>query len=306
MTVSAFIFPGQGGQFVGQGKNFHDSNINVRRLFKLADDVTQKPITRLCFEGPLEELAMTVNLQPAVLTVSLAAALVHLDTGLVPSFAAGHSLGEFAALCLAGVLTETEALSVVTQRATLMQKAAMQNPGTMTAILNLDNEVLQGIVELARSEGIVVLANFNTPGQTVISGTVKAVTAAVKFAQAKGGRSISLPVSGAFHSPLMSDCAKAFSDVLRDIDFKTPRFPVIPNVLGTPVSDPDELKNLLIDQMTSPVYWVKTVESLFSLGVSTFAECWPRSYLGNMVKKCLPPKSPVSIICPPEMSSNKP
>jgi [acyl-carrier-protein] S-malonyltransferase len=303
MTITAFIFPGQGGQFAGQGKTFHECSHAARTLFKLADEVTQKPITRLCFEGPIEELTMTANLQPAVLTVSLAGALVHAREGLVPSFAAGHSLGEFAALALAGVLTDAEALLAVNQRAVLMQEAAMRNPGTMAAILNLDNEVLAGVVELAGAEGVVVMANFNTPGQTVISGTAKAVAAAVKFAQAKGGRAISLPVSGAFHSPLMDDCAKAFSDVLREIDFKTPRFPVIPNAAGTPVTDPDELKNLLVEQMTSPVRWVRTIDTLNSLGVSTYAECWPRPYLGNMVKKCLPPNTLALIQCPKAVKS---
>jgi [acyl-carrier-protein] S-malonyltransferase len=302
MTVTAFVFPGQGGQFVGQGKALYDSVGSVRKLFRLADEITQKPITKLCFEGPLDELGKTVNLQPAVLTVSLASALAHINDGRIPSYAAGHSLGEFAALCLAGVLNEAEVLQIVSLRASLMQKAAMQNPGTMAAILNLDTETLGSVVELAGAEGTVVMANFNTPGQTVISGSAKAVAAAVRFAQAKGGRSISLPVSGAFHSPLMSECAKAFADVLRDTDFKAPRFPVIPNALGTPVSDPDELKNLLSEQMTSPVRWVKTVESLASLGVAEYAECWPRPYLGSMVKKCLPDGGRgVSIVCPPDI-----
>ena len=149
MTVTAFLFPGQGGKFVGQGKALHDSVPSVRRLFRLADEVTGKPVSKLCFEGPLDELGKTVNLQPAVLTVGLAAALAHMNDGRVPSYAAGHSLGEFAALALAGVLTEAEALQIVSKRAALMQKAAMQNPGTMAAILNLDEETLAGVVELA-------------------------------------------------------------------------------------------------------------------------------------------------------------
>ncbi|MDR2459244.1 MAG: ACP S-malonyltransferase [Deltaproteobacteria bacterium] len=298
MIKSAYIFPGQGGQFVGQGKAWHNSMASVRHLFRLADEVTDKPITRLCFEGPIEELSLTSNLQPAVLTVSLAGALVHLEKGVIPSFAAGHSLGEFGALCLAGVFTEAETLTLVNQRAGLMQRAAMQNPGTMAAILNLDAAVIENICELARAEGIVVLANFNTPAQTVISGSTRAVSAAVKFAQAKGGRAISLPVSGAFHSPLMKECGQAFSDLLREVDFKKPRFPVIPNALGTPVEDPDELKNLLQEQITSPVYWVRTIETLSQLGVEEYAECWPRPYLSSMVKKNLPDKSSARVICP--------
>ncbi|MDR3154584.1 MAG: ACP S-malonyltransferase, partial [Deltaproteobacteria bacterium] len=271
---------------------------SVRELFRLADEVTQRPVSRLCFEGPLEELSLTVNLQPAVLAVGLAAALLHLETGLVPSYAAGHSLGEFGALCLAGVLTETEAFSLVAKRAALMQKSAMQNPGVMAAVLNLTDEQLEGCCELARAEGTVVMANFNTPGQTVISGTARAVAAAVRHAQALGGRTVPLPVSGAFHSPLMGECNALFADELGEMDFKPPKFPVVPNALGTPVSDPDEIKSLLSEQMAAPVLWCKSVSSLESLGVDTWAECWPRPYVGNMVKKCLAPGHKANLVCP--------
>jgi [acyl-carrier-protein] S-malonyltransferase len=298
MTTTAFIFPGQGGQFPGQGKAWADRSASVREIFRLADEVTQRPVTRLCFEGPIEELSLTANLQPAVLAVGLAAALLHLESGLVPSYAAGHSLGEFGALCLAGVLTETEAFALVAKRATLMQKAAMQSPGVMAAVLNLSDEALEGACELARAEGTVVAANFNTPGQTVISGTARAVAAAVRHAQSLGGRAISLPVSGAFHSPLMNECNALFADELGETDFKPPKFPVVPNALGTPVSDPDELKNLLAAQMTSPVYWCRSVRSLELAGVDSWAECWPRPYLGAMVKKCLAAGGPAVLTCP--------
>ncbi|MDR1312130.1 MAG: ACP S-malonyltransferase [Deltaproteobacteria bacterium] len=298
MTTTAFIFPGQGGQFAGQGKPWFERSASVRELFKLADEVTQRPVSRLCFEGPLEELSLTVNLQPAVLAVGLAGALLHLEAGLVPSFAAGHSLGEFGALCLAGVLTEAEVFALVAKRAALMQKAAMHSPGVMSAVLNLSGEALEGACELGRAEGVVVVANFNTPGQTVISGTARAVAAAVRHAQSLGGRAVSLPVSGAFHSPLMNESSALFADELGELDFKPPKFPVVPNVLGTPVTDPDELKNLLSEQMTSPVRWLETVKSLELAGVDSWAECWPRPYLGSMVKKCLEPGRRAAVACP--------
>jgi [acyl-carrier-protein] S-malonyltransferase len=300
MTIKAFIFPGQGGQFVGQGKAWAESRPDIRDLFSMADEVTGREISRLCFEGPIEELSLTINLQPAVITVGLAASKLFLSKREQPSFAAGHSLGEFGALCLAGVLTESEVLKTVSLRAELMQKASMVNPGIMAAIMNLSPSMVEGICELARAEGTVVAANFNTPNQTVVSGTVRAVTAAVKLAQAKGGRAITLPVSGAFHSPLMGDCATTFADTIRDLDFQPPRFPVVPNALGTPVDDPDELKNLLIDQMTSPVHWVKTVESLVEAGVTSFAECWPRPFLGGLISKCLPSGSEITVGCVPK------
>ncbi|MDR2340064.1 MAG: ACP S-malonyltransferase [Deltaproteobacteria bacterium] len=295
---TAFIFPGQGGQFVGQGKAWAESDEKVREIFRTADEVTGRPISKFSFEGPLEDLTMTANLQPAVLAVSLAAASLLKSKGKVPDYAAGHSLGEYAALCVAGVFDEATAFELVCQRAALMQKAAMNNPGTMAAILNLDIPTIESICELARAEGMVVIANYNTPQQTVISGTSRAVAAATRFAQAKGGRSVPLPVSGAFHSPLMSESASVFSDILRDTDFRPPRIPVIPNSLGTPVTDPYELKNRLVAQMTSPVRWVTTVNSLVSAGVRNFLECWPRPYLTNMLKKCLADELGASIGLP--------
>jgi [acyl-carrier-protein] S-malonyltransferase len=285
---TAFLFPGQGGQFLGQGKAWAESDETAQKIFRTADEVTGRPISKLCFEGPLEDLSMTANLQPAILAVSLAAARQHMVAGRNPDYAAGHSLGEFAALCLAEVFDVATAFELVSQRAALMQKASMERPGTMAAILNLDIPTLESLCELARAEGEVVIANYNTPQQTVVSGGTRAVAAVVRFARSKGGRSIPLPVSGAFHSPLMSEAAAAFTDALRLVDFKRPIFPVVPNSLGSPVSDPDELKNLLATQMTSPVRWVDTIDSLVRVGVQRLYECWPRAYVATMTNKCLP------------------
>jgi [acyl-carrier-protein] S-malonyltransferase len=303
MSKTAFIFPGQGGQFVGQGTSFLEILPSLKEFFTQADQITGLPISKLCLEGPLEELSQTVNLQPAVLTVSLAAAKILAKQGFIPDIAAGHSLGEFGALCLSGVLSETEVLTLVTKRAQFMQKATSEKPGAMSAILNLDQKVLEGICELARAEGQVVMANFNTPQQTVISGEVKAVAAAVRYVALKGGRSIALPLSGAFHSPLMEQAAKSMAEEVKKLTFKTPLFPVIPNALGKPVTDPKLLKNLLISQMTSPVLWTTTVESLVAFGVTNFLECWPKLYLGSMVKKNLPPNLEKAVILTPKQKS---
>ena len=295
MTKTAFIFPGQGGQFAGQGKEWADKYPAVREIFRTADEVTGRPVSRLSFEGPIEELTMTANLQPAVLAVSLAAARLHLAADRSPDFAAGHSLGEFGALCLAGVFDVASAFDLISRSAALMQKAAMDRPGTMTAVLNLDPAEIESVCELARSEGTIVIANYNTPQQTVISGTSRAVAAAVRFIQKKGGRTIPLPVSGAFHSPLMAESASSFSDILRDTDFAQPKIPVVPNATGIPVTDPDELKSRLISQMTSPVRWVDTIRSLYDEGVRTFCECWPKPFISAMIKKCLPGASDISV-----------
>ncbi|MDR2199492.1 MAG: ACP S-malonyltransferase [Deltaproteobacteria bacterium] len=284
---TAFVFPGQGGQFVGQGKAWAESYPAVREIFRAADEVTGRPISKLCFEGPLEDLTLTLNLQPAILAVSLAAARLHLAAGRRPDYTLGHSLGEFAALCLAGVFDEAAAFDLVNQRAALMQKAAMDFPGSMAAVLNLDVPTLESLCELARAEGTVVVANYNTPEQTVISGTSRAVAAASRFVLAKGGKTVPLPVSGAFHSPLMADSASRFADILRELDFKTPKIPVAPNTLAVPTTDTDDLKNALIRQMTSPVRWVESVEALKNLDVKFFYECWPKPYANSLVKKCL-------------------
>ena len=298
MEKSAFIFPGQGGQFIGQGQAWAEEYPAVREIFRTADEVTGRPVSKLSFEGPIEELTMTANLQPAVLAVSLAAARLHLAAGRTPDFAAGHSLGEFAALALAGVFDVATAFELIGKRAALMQKPAMDSPGSMAAVINLDTDTIESICELARAEGTVVIANYNSPQQTVISGTSRAVAAAVRFVQQKGGRSIPLPVSGAFHSPLMAESASSFSDILRDTDFRPPRIPVVPNVTGIPTTDPDKLKLNLISQMTSPVRWTKTIDSMTKGGVTSFYECWPKPYLSGMIKKSVPDPSKIVLRTP--------
>ena len=292
---TAFIFPGQGGQFVGQGRAWAEEDPAIMALFKLADEITGRPIYKLCFEGPSEDLAKTANLQPAVLTVSLAALRKMKAAGLKPDFAAGHSLGEFGALVAAEVFDETQALKLVAKRAALMDEAAARNPGTMMAVIGMSPEDLEGICELARNEGLVVLANFNTPEQIVISGEVRAVTAAGKYIKMKSGRSIPLPVSGGFHSELMAGAGAGFAKVLEDVEFKTPVCPVIPNSTAVAATDPAEIKARLLTQIVSPVKWTQTVQALSAAGVDRFIEAWPKAYLGAMTKKCLPKDSPAEV-----------
>lgn len=285
---TAFIFPGQGGQFVGQGQAWAGAEASIRELFDMADDITERPISKLCFEGPMEELSKTANLQPAVLTVSLAALRkMKAEKGL-PAFAAGHSLGEFGALVAAEVFDEKTALKLVAKRAAIMDEVASKNPGAMLAVIGLPAEELETICELARNEGPVVMANFNTPEQIVLSGASRAVAAAGKYVKMKGGRGIPLPLSGAFHSELMADAAKRFAAELEKVVFAKPVCPVLPNATAVPVNDENEIKKILMAQITSPVRWTQTVEALAAAGVTEFAEAWPKAYLGSMTKKCLP------------------
>lgn len=286
MSKIAFIFPGQGGQFAGQGKAWAERDPEIASLFKMADEVSGRPVSRLCFEGPLEELSQTANLQPAILTVSLSA-LRLMKREAQPDFAAGHSLGEFGALCAAGVFDEETALKLVTRRAALMQAAAEKNPGAMMAVLGLPEAEVEPICELARAEGLIVLANYNTPEQYVISGEIRAVAAAGKYVKLKGGKAIGLPVSGAFHSPMVDEAAQAFREDLLKAEFKPPICPVVPNALGTLTQDVEVIRQALLTQITSPVRWTKTVASLAEAGATEYLEAWPKSYMGSLIKKTL-------------------
>jgi [acyl-carrier-protein] S-malonyltransferase len=289
MTKIAFIFPGQGGQFIGQGKQWYDSDPGCAHYFNLADEISGRPISKLCFNGPNEELNCTENLQLAVLAVGLAAARVLTLKANTPSYAAGHSLGEFGALTLAEVISAETAFSLVTKRSELMAQAATGSTGSMAAILNLEPELVEGLCELARHEGQVVAANFNSPLQTVISGEARAVATCVRFVEKKGGKAIPLPVTGAFHSPLMAKPGEIFAQILAETPFNPPKFPIVPNALGEIVDEATSIKKYLQMQMTSPVLWTKTIRSLFDVGVDTFLECWPKPYLGPMVRKTLGP-----------------
>jgi [acyl-carrier-protein] S-malonyltransferase len=288
MTKTAVMFPGQGGQFVGMGAAWADGDPDVAALFKLADEVTSLPVSKLCREGPLDELSRTKNLQPAALLVGLAAFRLARKSGAEPLFAAGHSLGEFGALVAAGSLSEAEALALVAKRAAIMEEAAKSRPGAMTAILGLDAATIEAVCELARDQGYVAPANYNSPLQTVISGEPKAVAAATRFAEMKGGKAVTLPVSGAFHGPLMEEANRLFAAELDKVDFKNPKIPVVPNALGKPIQDLEELKKLIRAQMTSPVLFRLTIESLAAAGVDEYVECWPKPYLGPMIRKSLP------------------
>ncbi|MDR3203544.1 MAG: ACP S-malonyltransferase [Deltaproteobacteria bacterium] len=287
MTKTAFIFPGQGGQYVGQAADWLERDEEAASLFSLAEEITQKPLKKLCLEGPIEELSKTSNLQPAVLAVSMAASFRLIKQGSQPDYAAGHSLGEFGALVLAKVISAKEAFALITRRAELMQKASEDQSGCMSAVLNLPAKTVEAICELARNEGQIAAANFNAPLQTVISGQPRAVAAAKRYAELKGGKIVPLQVSGAFHSPLMAAAALSFEKDLDQIEFKTPIFPVVPNSLGRPVSDAPTLLKYLKTQMISPVRWTETISGLISAGVSEFLECWPKPYLASIIKKNL-------------------
>lgn len=293
---TAFVFPGQGGQFVGMGRPWIEAQPQLKELFDLAEEYSGRPIAKLCFEGPTDELSKTGNLQPAVLAVSLIALRLMQAQQGPPDLVAGHSLGEFGALVAAGVFDEARALALVAKRAAIMEEVAGKNPGVMMAVIGLSPSEVEGICELARNEGLVVVANINTPEQIVISGEAGAVSVANRYiGLKKPGRGIILPVKGAFHSEMMAEAGTRFAKELEAATFNQPICPVVPNCTGIPTTDLEQIKKCLISQIVSPVLWTNTVQNLLEAGVTEFKEAWPKAYLGSMIKKCLPKGSPATV-----------
>nr|WP_239587644.1 ACP S-malonyltransferase [Bacillus pakistanensis] len=283
----AFIFPGQGSQSVGMGKDLHDRYNEVKNYFQLADQRLGFSLSSLIFEGPQEELTLTENTQPALLTTSIALLQKLKDEGISPDYTAGHSLGEYSALVASEAISFEDGVYAVRKRGEYMEEAVPAGEGTMAAVLGLERESLQQITETITKKGnSVQLANINCPGQIVISGTVNGVEEASSAAKEAGAkRVIPLQVSGPFHSQLMKPAAEKFSGVLNEISIGEARVPVIANVSGEPMTDAEEIKRNLIEQLYSPVLWEDTVNKLLDLEVDTFVEIGPGKVLSGLVKK---------------------
>ncbi len=287
MSATAFLFPGQGSQYVGMGKDFYEQNIEAKALFEHADAVLGFSLTKICFEGPEEELRQTKNTQPAIFLHSMVAARIF--HGAQGSMAAGHSLGEYSALVYAGALTFEDALRLVRLRGELMQRAGVEQPGTMAAIVGLEPSVIGEVCCSAWDDGIVQAANFNSPGQIVISGSVSGVRKAMELAKGRGAKLVKeLPVSGAFHSPLMESAKSGLQSALEKTDIRDAEIPVYANVTAKPVQKADEIRRLLNEQLTSPVRWEETVRNMAADGASTFVEVGPGKVLQGLVKRVVP------------------
>ena len=285
----ALVFPGQGSQTVGMGKDLADSFTVAAELFERADDALGYAISELCFNGPEEELRQTVNTQPALFVTSAAAYEALRQTGCRASFAAGHSVGEYAALYAAGAFTFEDGLRLVRTRAQLMQDAARKNPGTMAAILGLCPEQVGEAVAKASDSGVVAAANFNSPVQTVITGQAPAVERASRIADEMGAkRVVPLKVSGAFHSPLMQMATDALRDALNSVDINDLRIPVVANVTADFEISADQVRDNLANQLTRSVRWAESVQKMLDARAHIFIELGSGTVLGGLIKRIAP------------------
>ena len=285
--MKAFVFPGQGAQFTGMGKDLYENNDSARALFEKANDILGFRITDIMFEGTADELKQTRVTQPAVFLHSVISAFCMGDT-FQPDMVGGHSLGEFSALVAAGALDFEDGLKLVFARAQAMQKACEAKPSTMAAIIGLSDEVVETVcAEVRESTGLVVVpANYNCPGQLVISGEVEAINAAcAKLKEAGAKRALPLPVGGAFHSPLMQPAKDELQAAIESTEFKTPRCPIYQNVDGKAHTDAAEIKQNLIAQLTASVRWTQEVQNMLAAGATEFTECGPGKALQGMIGK---------------------
>ena len=279
-----YIFPGQGAQFSGMGKELYEQNAEAKAMFERANEVLGFRITDIMFEGTAEELKQTKVTQPAVFLHSVILAKV---LGVEPSAVAGHSLGEFSALVVSGALSFDDGLRLVAKRAMAMQKACEAEPGTMAAVLALPDKTIEDVCESV--EGVVVAANYNCPGQLVISGAVNAVNeACVQLKEAGARRALVLPVGGAFHSPLMEPARKELAEAIETASFNEPTCPIYQNVDAKPHTSPKEIKQNLIAQLTAPVRWTQIIEQMTADGFDSYVELGPGTVLQGLIRKILP------------------
>lgn len=287
MSTIAFVFPGQGSQYVGMGRDHYQQSAVARALFNNADAILGYPLSKICFEGPEEELRQTRNTQPAIFlhSIVVAAAKLHLK----PQMVAGHSLGEYSALVAAGAMSFEDALRLVRLRGELMQRAGETNKGTMAAVVGLEPEATETVCAEASAAGIVQPANFNSPGQIVISGSVNGVHKAMELAKQRGAKLVKeLVVSGAFHSPLMESAKEGLKTALDKTDLRDATIPVYANVTAEPVQRASDIRELLYRQVTSPVRWEQSVRNMVRDGAAVFYEIGPGKVLQGLIKRTEP------------------
>ncbi len=282
---TAYLFPGQGSQFIGMGQNHYNSNSDFTSYVDQANDILGIDLKSIMFEGPEEKLKQTEFTQPAIFLHSVA---LFKTLNMKPDMVAGHSLGEFSALVACGAVDFEDALKIVRRRGELMQEAGTQNPGTMAAVIGMDDETVEKVCEEAsKATGKeVIAANYNCPGQLVISGYTEAVEKAVELAKEQGARmAMMLPVSGAFHSSLMQPALDGLREQLENLEINTPDCPIYSNYTAKPTTDPEEIRSNLLDQLLNPVRWTQTLLNMMEDGATSFVEVGPGKVLQGLVKR---------------------
>jgi [acyl-carrier-protein] S-malonyltransferase len=286
MSKKAFVFPGQGSQFVGMGMDVYEMYPEARDIFDRANEIIGINLSKICFEGPEEELKQTQITQPAIFVHSMAIFEILKNKNYKPDAVAGHSLGEYSALVAAEAFSFEDGLKLVKIRGALMQKAGVDRPGTMAAIIGLDPEKVNEICASVQEVGIVCAANYNSPGQVVISGEIKAVHAAMEVAKEQGARRVvELVVSGAFHSPLMHAAQEGLAQALNETHIRDAQIPIYTNVSAAATSAADKIRDLLFKQLNHPVRWVEIIENMAASGVNTFYEVGPGKVLSGLIKR---------------------
>jgi len=303
LKKTVFLFPGQGSQKVGMGQDLYQEYDFVREVFDMAEEIAKINISRLCFTGPMEDLTMTVNLQPAVTAVNLACLAAIEKEGVQPDLAAGHSLGEYSALCASGIISTQDTLQLVLKRGRLMHREATQHQGAMHAIIGLPIDVVEQLVAEVQKEGVVAVANHNAELQIVITGAPDAVAKVAALAAAQGARAIPLKVSGAWHSELIAGAEEGFKDFLNDFTFAAPARPILLNVTGDFADDPAEIRSLMGRQLCNPVKWYDAMCKLTDGNVENFVEVGPGKVLAGLLKKILPKDYPHTIYNVSDMKS---
>ncbi|GAB6097128.1 ACP S-malonyltransferase [Desulfatiferula olefinivorans] len=292
MNQTAFLFPGQGSQIVGMGLDLYQEYADVREIFDMAEDICKTRLTRLCFNGPMEDLTRTAVLQPALTAINLSLLRVITREGIAPSWTAGHSLGEFAALTCAGVITPESALTLVHRRGTLMHRESLRFEGAMSAVMGLSIEAVDEIVRQIDAHltfpRALTVANHNSETQIVISGDPASVAEAGAEIKARRGRAIPLKVSGAWHSPLIRGAEEEFGSLLQAVAVSAPERGMLFNVTADECRDPDGIRQIMRDQLCRPVRWYDSMQSLIERGVTTFVEVGPGNVLSGLMKKILP------------------
>lgn len=289
MGKIAFVFPGQGAQYVGMGRDVFEKNPLSREIFEIADKTLGYNLSDLCFNGLEEKLKLTIHTQPAILTTSIACYQLIKEEGIKPDFVAGHSLGEYSALVVAESMSFADAVKLVEKRGMYMQEAVPAGEGTMAAILGLDIAKVEELCHICSDEGIVEPANFNCPGQIVIAGQTPAVNKAVSLAKEYGAkRAMVLSVSGPFHSSLLKPASIKLAETIKNVQVNDPQIPVVANVNAQIVSTGEEVKEALITQVNNSVKWEQSIKLLSDKGVTTFVEIGPGKVLSGLIKKIVP------------------